>query len=53
MFPFDKIKIDRSFVQNAVMRPECRAIISAVVALGHGLGVTVTAEGVETRSNWK
>jgi diguanylate cyclase (GGDEF)-like protein/PAS domain S-box-containing protein len=49
MFPFDKIKIDRSFVQNAVTRPECRAIISAVVALGRGLGMVVTAEGVETR----
>ena len=48
MFPFDKIKIDRSFVQNAVTRPECRAIISAVLALGRGLDVTVTAEGVET-----
>ncbi len=39
MFPFDKIKIDRSFVQNLMTRPECRAIISAVLALGRGLDI--------------
>jgi EAL domain-containing protein (putative c-di-GMP-specific phosphodiesterase class I) len=49
MFPFDKIKIDRSFIQNLTKRAECRAIISSVLALGRGLGIAITAEGVETQ----
>ncbi len=53
MFPFDKIKIDRSFVQNLMTRPECRAIISAVLALGRGLDMAITAEGVETEEQFK
>jgi diguanylate cyclase (GGDEF)-like protein len=46
-FPFDKIKIDRTFVQDAVSR-DGSAIISAVVGLGRTLGMSITAEGVET-----
>ena len=53
MFPFDKIKIDRSFVQNVMTRPECRAIICAVLALGRGLDMTITAEGVETQAQFE
>jgi diguanylate cyclase (GGDEF)-like protein/PAS domain S-box-containing protein len=53
MFPFDKIKIDRSFVQNVMTRPECRAIISAVLALGRGLGMAITAEGVENEEQFE
>jgi diguanylate cyclase (GGDEF)-like protein/PAS domain S-box-containing protein len=53
MFPFDKIKIDRSFVQNVMTRPECRAIISAVLALGRGLGMAITAEGVENQDQFE
>jgi diguanylate cyclase (GGDEF)-like protein/PAS domain S-box-containing protein len=53
MFPFDKIKIDRSFVQNVMTRPECRAIVSAVLALGRGLGMKITAEGVETQGQFE
>jgi diguanylate cyclase (GGDEF)-like protein len=48
-FRVDKIKIDRSFVARAAESAESRAIICAIVTLGHALGLTVTAEGVETR----
>ena len=47
-FPFDKIKIDRSFVRELVERPDCVAIIRAVAGLGASLGIATTAEGVET-----
>jgi diguanylate cyclase (GGDEF)-like protein len=47
-FPFDKIKIDQSFVRDLPEQAESRAIIRAVVALGNSLGMTTTAEGVET-----
>jgi EAL domain-containing protein (putative c-di-GMP-specific phosphodiesterase class I) len=47
-FPFDKIKIDQSFVRDLSQREDSRAIIRAVVALGKSLGMTTTAEGVET-----
>ncbi len=49
-FPFDKIKIDRSFVSGLGDNREGRAIVSAIVSLGVSLGVTITAEGVETES---
>jgi diguanylate cyclase (GGDEF)-like protein/PAS domain S-box-containing protein len=48
-FPFDKIKIDRSFTQNLTKRAECAAIISSVRALGVGLNMLTVAEGVETK----
>jgi diguanylate cyclase (GGDEF)-like protein len=48
-FPFDKIKIDQSFVRDLTERPDSIAIIRAVAGLGHSFGVTTTAEGVETR----
>jgi EAL domain-containing protein (putative c-di-GMP-specific phosphodiesterase class I) len=47
-FPFDKIKIDRSFVQDADGRGEGAAIVRAVAGLGAALGMITTAEGVET-----
>ncbi len=47
-FPFDRIKIDRSFVGNIERAPDAAAIVHAVVGLGRGLGMRVTAEGVET-----
>jgi EAL domain-containing protein (putative c-di-GMP-specific phosphodiesterase class I) len=47
-FPVDKIKIDKSFVQNLGITEEAAAIIECVARLGRALGLTVTAEGVET-----
>jgi diguanylate cyclase (GGDEF)-like protein len=47
-FPFDKLKIDRSFVLSIEKATDAAAIVHAIVSLGRGLGMTVTAEGVET-----
>ncbi|KAA2237764.1 bifunctional diguanylate cyclase/phosphodiesterase [Salinarimonas soli] len=47
-FPFDKIKIDRSFVKELSANPESTAIVRAIVSLGRSLGISTTAEGVET-----
>lgn len=47
-FSFDKIKIDGSFVRDAVVRPDCAAVVRAIADLGKRLGVTTVAEGVET-----
>jgi diguanylate cyclase (GGDEF)-like protein len=48
-FPFDKIKIDKSFVEGIDRNADSSAIVRAVLNLGRGLGMTTTAEGVETR----
>ena len=47
-FPFDKIKIDRSFVKDLARRRDCTAIITAISTLARNLGIATTAEGVET-----
>jgi diguanylate cyclase (GGDEF)-like protein len=47
-FPFDKIKIDRSFVSELANRDDSMAIVRAVTGLGKSLGISTTAEGVET-----
>jgi diguanylate cyclase (GGDEF)-like protein len=47
-FPFDKIKIDRSFVSSVDANGQAKAIVKAVLGLGEGLGLPVLAEGVET-----
>ncbi|GLR10949.1 bifunctional diguanylate cyclase/phosphodiesterase [Mixta theicola] len=47
-FPVDKIKIDRSFTQSLGVAENSTAIVESVVRLGHAMGLTVTAEGVET-----
>jgi diguanylate cyclase (GGDEF)-like protein len=48
MFPFDKIKIDRVFVQELASRADCAAIVCAITGLARSLGIVTTAEGVET-----
>ena len=47
-FPFDKIKIDGSFVKDAVNRPDCAAVVKVIADLGKRLHVVTVAEGVET-----
>jgi diguanylate cyclase (GGDEF)-like protein/PAS domain S-box-containing protein len=49
-FPFDKIKIERAFVQEVDANRDAQAIIRSIVSLGKGLGVIITAEGVETEA---
>ncbi|MEH3147876.1 MAG: EAL domain-containing protein [Methylobacterium frigidaeris] len=52
-FPFDKIKIDRSFVQDMTRRPDGEAIVRAIAGLGRSLGMTTVAEGVETEEQMR
>ncbi|WP_245333922.1 bifunctional diguanylate cyclase/phosphodiesterase [Bradyrhizobium guangdongense] len=52
-FPFDKIKIDKSFIRNLTDQPRSSAIVSAIVTLARGLDMSVTAEGVETREEFE
>ena len=47
--PFDKLKVDRSFVSSMTEKRESRKIVSAVVGLGQSLGLTTVAEGIETQ----
>jgi diguanylate cyclase (GGDEF)-like protein len=47
-FPFDKIKIDQSFIRDIETNNDSAVIVSAIIGLARGLGMTVTAEGVET-----
>jgi len=49
-FPFDKIKLDRSFMLEVENSPQAKAIVRAILALGQSLEVPVLAEGVETQS---
>jgi diguanylate cyclase (GGDEF)-like protein len=52
-FPFDKIKIDRSFIFDMSVHNDSLAIVRAVIAMGSGLGIATTAEGVETAEQFK
>ncbi len=47
-FPFSKLKIDRSFTLALDVSPSAKAVLRAIVKLGHSLGMAVTAEGIET-----
>lgn len=48
-FPFDKVKIDRSFIADMMVSSHARSIVEAVISLARGLGVQIVAEGVETQ----
>jgi len=52
-FPFDKIKIDRSFIRELGKKDDCVVIIRAVMRLGSSLGMITTAEGVETEEQFE
>jgi diguanylate cyclase (GGDEF)-like protein len=52
MFPFDKIKIDKSFINETSTRPDCAAIVCAVAGLARTLGIQTTAEGIETEEQF-
>jgi predicted signal transduction protein with EAL and GGDEF domain len=51
-FPFDKIKIDRSFVRDLSTKADCTAIVHAITDLARSLRMTTTAEGVETQEHF-
>jgi EAL domain-containing protein (putative c-di-GMP-specific phosphodiesterase class I) len=52
LFPFDKLKIDRSFVSELGTRKDCAAIVRSVAGLANSLGMSTTAEGIETDEQW-
>ena len=51
-FPFSKLKIDRSFIKALDESQSARSILRSIIKLGHGLGLTVTAEGIETHKQY-
>lgn len=53
MFPFDKLKIDRSFISGVDASEQTAAIVRSVLGLGRGLGIPVLAEGVETEEEMR
>jgi diguanylate cyclase (GGDEF)-like protein len=48
IFPFDKIKIDKSFTKGILSRADCKAVVASSLALAKGLGIITTVEGIET-----
>jgi predicted signal transduction protein with EAL and GGDEF domain len=52
-FPFDKIKVDRTFTRDVLNRRDYAAVVSSVLALAHGLGTITTVEGIETEAQFE
>lgn len=48
-FPFDSLKIDRSFIEDVTTDPSGASVVTSVIAIAHNLGIAAIAEGVETR----
>jgi diguanylate cyclase (GGDEF)-like protein len=53
IFPFDKIKIDKSFTQGVLDRRDYKAVVASTLALAQGLGIVTTAEGIETQEQFE
>jgi EAL domain-containing protein (putative c-di-GMP-specific phosphodiesterase class I) len=53
IFPFDKIKIDKSFIKDVLNRSDCKAVVASTLALAQGLGIVTAAEGVETEQQFE
>ncbi len=53
ILPIDGLKLDRSFLKELEREPNTVPLVSAIVALAHGLGLTIVAEGVETRQQFE
>jgi diguanylate cyclase (GGDEF)-like protein len=53
IFPFDKIKIDKSFIKDVLYRSDCKAVVASTLALAQGLGIVTAAEGVETEEQFE
>lgn len=51
-FPFDRVKIDRSFISDIVTDQDDAAIAKTIISMAHSLGIKVVAEGVETEAQW-
>ncbi len=51
-FPVDTIKIDRSFIMGSTVQKDNRVIIKAIIAMGHSLGKSIVAEGIESRDQF-
>jgi EAL domain-containing protein (putative c-di-GMP-specific phosphodiesterase class I) len=52
-FPLDKLKVDKSFIDEIRGTSDDAPIVAALVNMGHGLGLEVCAEGVETEAQWE
>ncbi len=52
-FPFDKIKVDRTFTREVLNRRDYAAVVSSVLALAQGLGTVTTVEGIETEAQFE
>jgi diguanylate cyclase (GGDEF)-like protein len=53
IFPFDKIKIDKSFTKGILSRADCQAVVACSLALAKGLGIVTTVEGIETEEQFE
>lgn len=51
-YPFDLLKIDRSFIRDLMLDSADQELVSAAISMAHGLGLSVLAEGVETEAQW-
>lgn len=52
-YRFDKLKIDQSFISDIETNTDSRAIVDAIIRLGHDLGMSLAAEGVETKAQYE